>query len=111
VNFALSDQQASQHVEKALADGLVGDVLGVEIRLHFPEWPRKFQAGAAWIDGREQGGFVREVFSHFAYLTDRLLGPLEPVHVELIHGTPSPNLATFAAAHRVQRAVEAFHSG
>jgi predicted dehydrogenase len=86
VNFALSDQQATQYVEKALADGRVGDVLGVEIRLHFPEWPRKFQAGATWIDGREQGGFVREVFSHFAYLTDRLLGPLEPVHVELGFG-------------------------
>ncbi|WP_112245927.1 Gfo/Idh/MocA family protein [Kribbella monticola] len=85
VNFALSDRRATRHIEQALADGLVGDVLGVEIRLHFPVWPRKFQADATWVAGREQGGFVREVFSHFAYLTDRLLGPLSVVQTRLDH--------------------------
>ncbi|QNE21581.1 Gfo/Idh/MocA family oxidoreductase [Kribbella qitaiheensis] len=86
VNFALSDRLATRYVEQALADGRVGDVLGVEIRLHFPVWPRPFQADATWVAGRAQGGFVREVLSHFAYLTDRLLGPLEPVHVQLGFG-------------------------
>jgi predicted dehydrogenase len=83
VNFSLSDRQSTRYVEQAIADGRVGDVLGVEIRLAFPVWPRGFQAEATWVGGREQGGFVREVFSHFAYLTDRLLGQLRPVHVEL----------------------------
>lgn len=85
VNFALSDRLATRYVEQALADGRVGDVLGVEIRLHFPVWPRRFQADAAWVAGRAQGGFVREVFSHFAYLTDRLLGPLSVVQTRLDH--------------------------
>jgi predicted dehydrogenase len=76
VNFALSDRDVVLEVERALRAGEVGDVLGVDVRLQFPRWPRAFQADAAWLDGREQGGFVREVFSHFAYLTDRLLGPL-----------------------------------
>lgn len=83
VNFSLSDRQSTRYVEQAIADGRVGDVLGVEIRLAFPVWPRGFQAEATWVGGREQGGFVREVFSHFAYLTDRLLGQLSAVHVEL----------------------------
>ncbi|WP_328321158.1 Gfo/Idh/MocA family oxidoreductase [Kribbella sp. NBC_00382] len=83
VNFSLSDRQSTRYVEQAIADGRVGDVLGVEVRLAFPVWPRGFQAEATWVGGREQGGFVREVFSHFAYLTDRLLGQLSAVYVEL----------------------------
>jgi predicted dehydrogenase len=81
VNFALSDRDVVLEVERALAAGEVGEVLGVDVRLQFPQWPREFQADAAWLDGRQQGGFVREVFSHFAYLTDRLLGPLRAVDV------------------------------
>lgn len=81
VNFALSDRDVVLEVERALRAGEVGDVLGVDVRLQFPVWPRAFQADALWLDGREQGGFVREVFSHFAYLTDRLLGPLRAVDV------------------------------
>ena len=95
VNFALSDRLATKYVEQALADGRVGDVLGVEIRLHFPVWPRKFQADATWVAGRAQGGFVREVFSHFAYLTDRLLGPLSVVHARLGHRDDASETAAY----------------
>jgi predicted dehydrogenase len=76
VNFALSDRGTVLEVERNL-----GEVRGVDIRLTFPKWPRDFQAKAGWLDGREQGGFVREVLSHFVYLTDRLLGPLDPIDV------------------------------
>ncbi|MBQ1442853.1 MAG: Gfo/Idh/MocA family oxidoreductase [Renibacterium sp.] len=77
VNFALSDRSSVLHLEQQLADGALGDVRGVEIRLQFPQWPRPFQEKALWLNGREQGGFVREVLSHFIYLTQRLFGPLE----------------------------------
>lgn len=83
VNFALSDRWAVLEVERALRSGEMGEPAGVDVQLRFPVWPREFQRHAAWLDGREQGGFVREVFSHFAYLTDRMLGPLEPAHVSL----------------------------
>jgi 1,5-anhydro-D-fructose reductase (1,5-anhydro-D-mannitol-forming) len=76
LNFALADRHAALEIERALKAGRVGDVRGVDVRLLFPKWPRDFQAGADWLAGRQQGGFIREVFSHFAYLTDRLLGPL-----------------------------------
>jgi predicted dehydrogenase len=102
VNFALSDRQATRYVEQAIADGRVGDVLGVEVRLVFPVWPREFQASASWVGGRAQGGFVREVFSHFAYLTDRLVGPLRPIHVELDHRDD----ASETAAYGLMRAGE-----
>lgn len=83
VNFALSNRDAVLEVERALADGEVGEVRGVDVRLHFPRWPRDFQSTATWVGGKEQGGFVREVLSHFVYVTDRLLGPLEAVDVSL----------------------------
>jgi predicted dehydrogenase len=74
VNFALSDMAATLEIERLLPE--LGELRGVEIRLQFPRWPRAFQAEAAWLVRAEQGGFVREVLSHFVYLTDRLLGPL-----------------------------------
>ncbi|WBQ03286.1 hypothetical protein [Kribbella sp. CA-293567] len=104
VNFSLSDRQSTRYVERAIADGRVGEVLGVEIRLAFPSWPRAFQAEAAWVAGRAQGGFVREVFSHFAYLTDRLVGPLEPEVATLEHRGAASDPASETAAYGVMRA-------
>ncbi|MBB5833529.1 Gfo/Idh/MocA family oxidoreductase [Kribbella italica] len=81
---------------EAPAVGLgVGEVRAVEIRLAFPVWPRAFQASAGWLGERPQGGFVREVFSHFAYLTDRLIGPLVPVDLHLEHRGPGSEVAAF----------------
>jgi predicted dehydrogenase len=58
-----------------MAQGLLGTVVGVDIRLHFSQWPREWQMNAAdWLSRREQGGFAREVLSHWVYLTERLLG-------------------------------------
>jgi predicted dehydrogenase len=73
----------------------VGEVRAVEIRLAFPQWPRAFQAAAGWLGERAQGGFIREVFSHFAYLTDRLIGPLTPVELHLEHRGPGSEVAAF----------------
>jgi predicted dehydrogenase len=96
VNFSLSDRDAVLEVERSLLAGEVGQVTGVDIRLTFPRWPRDFQAEAAWVAERAQGGFVREVLSHFVYLTDRLLGPLEPVDVSVDYPPPP---ASEVAAH------------
>ncbi|SMC91211.1 Gfo/Idh/MocA family protein [Lentzea albidocapillata] len=93
VNFALSDMVATIEVERRLPE--LGTLRGVEIRLQFPRWPRAFQAEAAWLSRSEQGGFVREVLSHFVYLTDRMLGPLT---VESMSSDfPEPGAAEVAA--------------
>jgi predicted dehydrogenase len=102
VNFALSDRLAVLEIERQLHGGAAGTVLGVDIRLQFPRWPRDFQSAATWVAGREQGGFVREVLSHFAYLTDRLLGPLRPEHVS----TDYPDNGSETAARGLLRAGE-----
>jgi predicted dehydrogenase len=99
VNFSLSDRLSTKYLAQAIADGRVGDVVGVEVRLTFPTWPRAFQAEATWLAGRAQGGFVREVFSHFAYLTDRLIGPLTPVHTRLDHRGDASETAAYGLLH------------
>ncbi|WP_432190092.1 Gfo/Idh/MocA family protein [Streptomyces sp. Tue6028] len=87
LNFVMSDRSAALAVGRALQDGEAGTALGVEIRFTFPQWPRAFQQDAHWVVGRSQGGFLREVASHYVFLTDRLLGPLSPVHTHLTYGT------------------------
>ncbi len=93
VNFALSDMVATIEIERRLPE--LGALRGVEIRLQFPRWPRAFQADAVWLARSEQGGFVREVLSHFIYLTDRLLGPLSVESVSADH--PEVGAAEVAA--------------
>lgn len=74
VNFAqASSPMASRVVEQLEADAL-GTVSGAEIILHFSQWPRDWQADADWLRFRDQGGFTREVLSHFLYLTERFFG-------------------------------------
>jgi predicted dehydrogenase len=85
VNFPLSDAPATLHVERELAAGAAGELRGVDVELTFPLWPRAWQASATWVGERAEGGFVREVFSHFAYLTDRLAGPLRTGAASLSH--------------------------
>ena len=80
VNFTFATAPAVTKLENALADGTVGKVAAVDIRLHFCKWPREWQLPATWLNQRAEGGFVRETFSHYAYLTDRLFGPATLEH-------------------------------
>jgi|LauGreDrversion4_2_1035121.scaffolds.fasta_scaffold262591_2 predicted dehydrogenase len=84
VNFLFGLSPMVRAIETALQSGAVGDVVSVEVRMHFPKWPREWQKAADWLNGRVEGGFVREVFSHYAFLIDRVCGPLsvESRHVD-----------------------------
>jgi predicted dehydrogenase len=53
------------------------------IRAEFAAWPRGWQQGAAsWLARRAEGGFTREVLSHFLFLTRRQLGPIQVLERE-----------------------------
>ena len=77
INFPFADGQAANLIDRELKAGKLGAIAGVDIRLHFSRWPRDWQAEATWLAERAEGGYVREVFSHFVYLVRRLLGPAE----------------------------------
>ncbi len=78
VNFSLASAAAVTEVERLLQSGTLGALAGVDVRVHFSQWPREWQIdAAAWLSYREQGGFTREVLSHWVYLTQRLFGRAE----------------------------------
>lgn len=96
VNFPFASSPSVDLLRLWIEDGMMGAPRGFVIETHFAAWPRPWQRDAAsWLDGREQGGFTREVVSHFLFLSRRLLGPL----------TLGTRAATFGPT--TERAVEA----
>ena len=76
VNFSFAASPSRAFLRSQLADGAFGTIDAIDIRLHFATWPRGWQEAAAWLGKRRQGGYVREVLSHFIYLTESVFGPL-----------------------------------
>ncbi|WP_417428656.1 Gfo/Idh/MocA family protein [Kiloniella sp.] len=77
VNYPLANSPATDLIKADIDAGKLGTITSVDIRLHFAPWPREWQQDATWLSQRTEGGFVREVGSHFIYLTERLLGTAE----------------------------------
>jgi len=77
INFNHSNAVSTTFLEDEMASGVMGDVAGIDIFIHLDQWPRKFQAHATWLAGRAQGGFTREMLSHWIYLSTRLFGAPE----------------------------------
>ncbi|HEX5403637.1 MAG TPA: Gfo/Idh/MocA family oxidoreductase [Pseudonocardiaceae bacterium] len=102
VNFPFATMPATGYLEQQLLAGAVGEVLAVDVQLRYPLWPRPFQATATWVGERAEGGFVREVFSHFSYLTDRLVGPVAAVDAAVEY--PADPTVSEIAAHGLLRA-------
>lgn len=98
VNFPFASSPAVATLADWIAKGELGPLRKISIEVAFARWPRPWQADAAgWLDRREQGGFTREVVSHFLFLSRRLLGPL--------HGLKAS--ASFPEAGRSERAIAA----
>jgi predicted dehydrogenase len=77
VNFPFASSFSVAALQKWIAEGAVGASPRITIEVAFATWPRSWQADAAgWLDATAQGGFTREVVSHFLFLSRRLGGPL-----------------------------------
>lgn len=77
MNFVYGAGGVVEVIEQQLKSGALGELQNIEVRYQFPSWPLPNQLSAAsWITKRDQGGMVREMFSHFVYLIHRLIGPL-----------------------------------
>ncbi|WP_119168590.1 Gfo/Idh/MocA family protein [Algihabitans albus] len=91
VNFTQAASPALAEIQRALAAGELGEPAGIDILVAYGAWPRSWQAEADWLRFRDEGGFTREVISHFLFLSARLLGPLRPVWAR--PSFPAPELA------------------
>ena len=79
VNFSLASSPGLAALQAAVqgsANGVLGQPLAARIELAFAAWPRPWQSAAgAWLAERAEGGFSREVLSHFVFVLQRVLGP------------------------------------
>ena len=76
VNFTQASGIALTDLLAAKKRGDMGDLLGVDIVVTYPDWPRLWQRDADWLRFRAEGGMTREVISHFLFFSERVLGPL-----------------------------------
>jgi predicted dehydrogenase len=95
VNFVFASSAAVDALRETVRSKRF-DLRAVEIQVRFHQWPRAWQATAAWLKRSDQGGFTREVLSHYVYLLHRLFD-----RVELrggIASAASPTAAEHASA-------------
>lgn len=80
VNFSLASSPGLAALQAAVRGGL-GTLQAVQIELAFAAWPRPWQAAAGtWLAERAEGGFTREVLSHFIFVLQRVLGAAQVLH-------------------------------
>ena len=103
VNFPFASSFAVAAIREWIDTGEIGTPQRIHIEVGFKTWPRPWQADAvAWLDRPMQGGFTREVVSHFLFLARRLVGPL--------HGLTGQ--ASFTDAGKSERRIAAtLHAG
>ena len=98
VNFPFASSFAVAALRDWLDKGEIGTPQRIDIEVGFKVWPRPWQADAvAWLDRPQQGGFTREVVSHFLFLSRRVVGPL--------HGLSGQ--ASFPEAGKSERQIAA----
>ncbi|ELZ11638.1 oxidoreductase domain-containing protein [Halovivax asiaticus JCM 14624] len=74
-------------MRERIAAGEIGSPKRVSLRFRFPQWPREWQ-DVDWLAGREQGGPLREVGSHFVFATQELFGTIGDVTADVRYTGP-----------------------
>ncbi|MCM3666856.1 Gfo/Idh/MocA family oxidoreductase [Mesobacillus subterraneus] len=82
MNFPLNYSAGSKSFEKLINDNYVGELRRVQLKMHFPEWPRPWQQNA-WVASKEQGGYVLEVGVHFIQQLQKIFGEVRVKDVQI----------------------------
>jgi predicted dehydrogenase len=104
VNFTQAAGAALTDVSAAAKAGALGDLMGVDIVVTYAQWPRAWQRDADWLRFRNEGGMTREVISHFLFLSERILGPLELVWARPDYPAAGDLCETHVAARLINNA-------
>ena len=96
VNLLYGAARAALKLEHAFDTGEVGDCPWVDIHLHLPLWAERRYAEAPWLMRRAQGGFVREVTTHYLFLCRRLFGDLTLQSCNVAYPGDGQGAVTFA---------------
>ena len=101
VNFTQASGAALTDLLVAKERGEMGALLGVDVIVTYPAWPRQWQKGADWLRFRAEGGMTREVISHFLFFTERVLGPLSLISAHTTY-PDDPSLCETAVLARLE---------
>jgi len=82
MNFPLNYSSGSRTFERMIKDHYAGKLRRVQLKMHFPEWPRPWQQNA-WVASKEQGGYVLEVGIHFIQQLQKIFGTVNVKDVQI----------------------------
>jgi len=82
MNFPTVYTPAFKKLRELLGDGFIGNLRRVELHTYFSQWPRPWQQ-TNWVATREQGGFVREVFTHYIQMIQMLFGKIKEINTSI----------------------------
>jgi predicted dehydrogenase len=100
VNFSYAARGIAVQLTRVVQGGKIGTVTGAHLRVRFGSWPRRWQSGAgAWLAQPAEGGFTREVVSHFVFLANRLFGQGTLVSHEIERGPAGTETKLLATIH------------
>ena len=114
VHFPFARGAASRRLMALMSAGELGAVQQATLTARFAQWPRPWQAAASdWLAGPAQGGFTREVLSHFVFLAQRLFGPAQvrDVVLERAPGAAETRLQATLAHAAVSLRIDAAVAG
>lgn len=79
MNFPLNYNPGSKTFAAFIKDGYVGKIRRIELKMHFPQWPRPWQQNE-WVATKEQGGYVLEVGVHYIQQIQKIFGDVKVIH-------------------------------
>jgi predicted dehydrogenase len=94
VNFYFAASDAAVRLRRLVFDGALGRVQSAHLILRFKRWPRPWQASAGrWLALPGEGGFTREVASHFLFLAHRIFGAGHGVEAKVLRGAAGTEIS------------------
>ncbi|MHA2502424.1 MAG: Gfo/Idh/MocA family protein [Candidatus Kariarchaeaceae archaeon] len=82
INFPFKYSPSFAKLRTMIADGELGEIQSIIIKIRMPRWPRVWQ-NVEWLTYRDQGGPLREIGSHFIYGVQELFGDIEVKQAEV----------------------------
>jgi len=97
VNFYLATGPAAVRMRRLVTAGALGEIREARLTLRFKAWPRPWQAAAgAWLSSADEGGFTREVGSHFLFQAERMFGRGYCAETQTVRGAEGSELSVIA---------------
>ncbi len=87
INFPFRYTPGFREMQSRITAGQIGSPKRVTLQFRFPRWPREWQ-DVEWLEGREQGGPLREVGSHFLFGTQALFGDIVDIDTTVRYTAP-----------------------